>query len=223
MKKRFLIIRHAEAEKTLKGIHGGSGTPLTTQGREDVLNIASYLRNQFSDISANTLICCSFVPQVLETANVISQLLDIPMLKFVELRNMDMGVLAGLSDDEAKQKFPDIMKRLELWRNGKLDEKRLNIPEKEPIDSFLQRIRGVLRECYASDKTNIIIIVTRSIGIGILNLLLKNSELKGQSYRRFRFDPCSLTVIESDVIGYGKLISHNETFFLGRHIEYPDD
>lgn len=220
---QVLIVRHAEALKTLEAVHGGAGTSLTEQGSRDIVALASFIKELFNKRVVNGAIYSSLVPQVLQTGQLLQKLLGIPLITTNRIRNIHMGVLDGLSDEQAQRLYPAEMARLTKWREGKLDVDEIRIPGGESIPQFRERVGAVVSESFETQMSPLIFIVTRSVGIAILNLLLENSELIEKGYSRFRLDPCSATLVSSGKIGYGTLVFVNRSDFLGRTMDYPDD
>ena len=220
---KFLIIRHAESDKTLSNIHGGSGKIITEQGKQDIKKLTNFMGKSFAESFKFAQIYSSTVQQVKLTAVLLSESINVPIKFNEKLRNIDMGILDGLSDEEATNRYPDVMRRLRMWREGRLDVSEIKIPNAEPLSQFVERIRKILETTITRKDELNIFIVTRSVGIAIINILLEKSMLEGKAYTRFRLDPCSATLVETTTLGLGKLVYINDTNFLERTISYPDD
>lgn len=220
---RFLVVRHAESDKTLRKIHGGSGTTITEQGQKDIEKLAGFINEALANRVRSARIYASFVPQVRLTAEMLSQTTSIPVELYENLKNINMGVIDGLSDEDASARYPEAMQRLKMWREGLLSVEEIKIPGAEPLSRFVERVAEVIKRGLENDDELRIFIVTRSVGIAILNTLLSESTLAGKPYTRFRLDPCSATLVEASTIGKGNLLYLNQTGFLGRPITYPDD
>lgn len=221
--RSIFIVRHAEALKTVSGIHGGGGTLLTSQGVQDVALISQFLRNELSAQADSLNIFASMVPQVAETGQLLAQALGVQVVPRERLRGINMGVLDGLKDVDAWQKYPEIMTRLDAWRKGQLDVNDIGITDAEPLSTFLARISSEIEEILALDANPCCLISTRSVGIAAMNALLNQSSLLGKPYTRFRLDPGSVTRINFQSFRNGEVIYCNRSDFLGRKMDYPDD
>src|ERR1035437_3084575 len=116
--RSVLLLRHAEALKNIEDRHGGAGTGLTNNGLQDCVRIAAFLR----EVTQGTTPCLfgHRVPQVQMTVNSLAGALDLSPIWDERLHGIDLGLLAGLSRDEASQRYPDSARRLDLWREGRL-------------------------------------------------------------------------------------------------------
>ena len=214
------LVRHSEARKTVSDIHGGDGTPLTTKGRIESSLLAEELKEATRDLR-DVRVFSGPRPQTLETAEIIAEKLGRANLVVDEMINMHMGVLDGLSTLEAKRNFPEASNRLDDWRAGRLRIDELNIPDSEEFPVFCNRVLAGLKKAAASSE-NPIIVVTRSVGIAIVNTLLSGMKADARSYRRYRFDPGSITRLQHGASGYEFVLS-NYTGYLQSDVRRPDD
>lgn len=220
----FYFIRHSVSYKTLEDRHGGDGQPLTEQGRLDAKYLSKFLSQEIPhSIRGNSKIFISGLPQVQETAEVISENLSIPKHYDVRLRNASLGLLSGLSKEEAMTKYPEYALSLERWRKGEIPINEVNIPNFESTYDFQKRIFSFLHDVFAmADLKTAIIVGTRSSGLMLTNILLgyhKNDESK---YVRYLFDPSSVTKFRITDYLLGELQFHNRTDFLPSPPQYPD-
>jgi broad specificity phosphatase PhoE len=115
-------------------------------------------------------------------------------------QGISLGVLAGLSRDEALLNYPEAAQRLELWRKGCLKIDKLLIPSAEPVDSFKERVAKVLNEWVACNShPTIVAVCTRSTLIMMTNLITLADTFSYSQYRVYEFIEGSLT--EIDIIG----------------------
>ncbi len=68
---QLVLIRHSEAEKTLRQVHGGLGTRLTSRGRADTVALAVRL-TELKLYEPQTVIFTGPRPQAAETAELLS-------------------------------------------------------------------------------------------------------------------------------------------------------
>lgn len=219
---RIYFIRHAESIKAIESRHGGPGNSLTQQGKSDVLDISNWLMYDQNINSSSAIIFCSKLPQVIETVQIIVESVKIPYEITTELKNIHLGILDGLSDEEALQKYPDVAKNLELWRKGLIPIDSFTIPQSEDLKCFYQRILVFLNRIKKLKYYDIIIVGTRSVGVAVTNVLLSNnSKFLASEYKRYPFDPSSATLF-SLKNEKATLIFQNKTNYLKNTPFYPD-
>ncbi len=218
--KSVILVRHSEAEKTIRQVHGGMGTPLTARGRIDTQKLAEQLEKA-GLVDPATIIFSSPRPQAVETAQILAAQLARVCKVEDRFRNINMGVFDGLTDEEARLADPAAMKRLVDWRSGRLSIGELKIPDSESITEFVARINNALTDIQEVCQTPVVI-MTRSVGIAIVNVLQGYLDGKIPDYPRRRFDPGSITQIISGSSGMTVIID-NDTAYLGPQRIFRDD
>ncbi len=212
--REVFLVRHAESEKNLEDRHGGPGRALTPLGMRQVGNIGEFLRE--NGCSATTRIYCSSLEQVLATAVGLGKELGVKVNLDKRLRPLDMGTLGGLSRSEAARLFPEPAARLEDWRAGRLNIEDLELPGGEEFAAFWARgedfVASALGAADTSERN--VVVGTRSILILLLNILLKDSVLRGKEYSVFEFSNGGVTLVRSHGIGRGELAFLDRTDFL---------
>jgi len=99
---RLYLIRHGQSAGNAEGRFGGHGpTPLSRLGKEQAEKTAKVLAKE----GINTIYSSDLLRAV-QTAEPLSQLLDIPINISEALRERHVGVLEGLTFDESKIAFP---------------------------------------------------------------------------------------------------------------------
>jgi broad specificity phosphatase PhoE len=193
--RKILLIRHAESLKNLRDEHGGEGDSLSEEGIKQCNKISAFLCKEKLK-QKNTTLFYSSNPQVVETVDIINKKNHYKHICDNKLNGIDLGVLAGLSRDEALKKFPSPAKRLEKWRQGKLKIDKLNIPKGEDAINFYRRIKSFIEDrivvCITS---NIIIIGTQSTLIMFLNFFILGKSFNFSKYKNYNFDCGSVTKI----------------------------
>lgn len=196
---------------------------MTEVGKKDIENISKFILANICSAEKRAGIYSSNVRQVYETAELLSGATGLPWHVDENLRNLHVGVFDGLADDEVNSKYPDAARRLALWRQGKLDVNEIGIPEAETMRDFLDRIRLALQPILCSDLDVAVVVVSRSVGIAIINILLENTYLRDKPYTRYRLDPGSITLLEVSQPHGARLTFDNRSDFLNRAMNYPDD
>lgn len=216
------LIRHAESVKTLRDTHGGSGLPLTPTGREDCPRVAVAIREAPDFTVSGSRLVCGTSPQALETGRLVADYLQISFVAEADLRGIHMGIFDGKTDEEVWNLDPLAAARLKAWRDGTLDVEAIKIPGAENLQAFRARVADAVTRAALPGIRHLIVVVTRSVGIAILNMLLvPGSEGEGK-YLRYRLDPGSITLMHRDCSGAWLLATLNGLGHLGRVTEYPD-
>lgn len=218
----FFFVRHAESYKSVESRHGGQGRPLTEQGKADVAEIITFLENIENVKFDNTTINCSDRIQVLETAKLMADKKQVPYVVENSLRNIYLGVLDGLSDSEAFEKYPTIAANLQKWRNGLIDLDDVSIPNSETMEDFYSRIYRFISSLTLHEK-DVVIIGTRSVGVAIANIFDNYSnKIEKSLYKRYKFDPSSISKF-TFVDNKSKIEYINKTDFLSVKPHYQDN
>ncbi|NLM05731.1 MAG: histidine phosphatase family protein [Tissierellia bacterium] len=101
---RLLIIRHGESEADILKVHEGRADfPLTERGHEQAERMAEYVSSNY-DISK---IYSSSLTRAKETALHLSDRTSLPLIMEDMLMEFNNGLIAGLSPEEAKEKYPE--------------------------------------------------------------------------------------------------------------------
>ena len=219
--RQLALIRHSEAEKTNRRVHGGLGTSLTPRGRLDTIDLACYLKEN-TIVGDDTVIFTGPRPQTKETAEILASELKIRLNILDSLRNINMGLFDGLTDFEATKCDPDSMARLKAWRNGQLSVEEIQIPGAEDQKIFVKRISSTLNDIVTL-TTSPIVVVTRSVGIALHNLTSTTFDGNFVKYIRLRLDPGSVTLYRKNASGKMETIHQNVTSYLKGFREFSDD
>lgn len=101
------LIRHGQTKGNLKKtFHGRIETKLTKKGFKQAKQIASFLENK-----KIACIYCSSMKRAVQTAEIISEKLGVPVEKSDNLKEVDFGIIDGLTHEEAWKKHPLLMEK----------------------------------------------------------------------------------------------------------------
>ena len=104
MKTELILIRHGETEwNSLGRFQGHQDSPLSPEG----LRQADLLAARLSSVSFHALYC-SDLGRALETARRIAARTGHPVLQDPRLRERGLGILEGLTREEARQRHPEV-------------------------------------------------------------------------------------------------------------------
>ena len=100
---QVLLIRHGQSEGNAAGRFGGhTATPLSKRGRKQALATAHALASE-----SLTAIYSSDLPRATETAAPLAKLIKVKIQGTEAFRERSVGVMEGLTFEEAAQKHPD--------------------------------------------------------------------------------------------------------------------
>jgi len=98
-----LLIRHGQSEGNAERRFGGhTATPLSLRGRRQAVATAEALKNDLI-----TAIYSSDLARAVETAEPLAKVIRLPINKTEAFRERSVGVMEGLTFEDAAQKHPD--------------------------------------------------------------------------------------------------------------------
>ena len=152
------LIRHGETDWNVAGrLQGITDIPLNELGKQSALKTAQYFQANHIEISC---IMTSPLTRAKQTAQIIADVLAIPVIEQQELKERCFGKAEGLTAEERREKFPDD-----------------NIPGLEHIQIVRDRVWNVLQTIAATYADETIIVVAHG---GIINAalsILSNGEI----------------------------------------------
>lgn len=100
---KLLLIRHGESEADLLGVHEGRADfPLTELGEKQAKCMATYVAENYSP----QIILASPLKRARKTAVILQSAIGCELIKEPLLKELNNGVLAGISRKEAAIKYP---------------------------------------------------------------------------------------------------------------------
>ncbi len=194
--RMILLIRHSEAKKNIADQHGGEGTSLTNRGLKQSESIAQYILSEHQPL-LRTILVGHKITHVKETTEFLSQELSIKPIWEERIRGLDLGVIAGLSREDAAKQWPEAAERLEKWRKSQLRIDHLDIPYAEPLRDFENRIKNTLYDWIDMNEAKLIIaICTRSTLIMLVNLIELYTSFSYKHYKPYVFEAGSITQVD---------------------------
>lgn len=183
MKKIFLI-RHGESQwNILKRIQGQQDIPLTERGLIQAELVGSRLVNEKIDkIYSSDLI------RAFNTAEIIGQKLNKPVIPMKEFREISFGIWEGISDEEMLRKYYD---EYLMWRKN---PENLKIEGAETLEELqLRAMNGVNKIIKDSKEENILIVshsaTLKTMVLGLLDMNLRH-------FKNLTLNNVSLTIVE---------------------------
>lgn len=188
---RLYLARHAQCEKNLIGIPGGSGSALTQTGKDE----ANLLARRVAALGhLDRIVACPTV-QTTETAQIIADSLHTPMEVRTELRSIHLGVLTGVPTSQARNLYPASSSSMDKWRSGAIELCDVHIEGMEdPVAFYRRGIQYLLN--YIDKKEVELIVATTSILILLQNANEMKGAARGQGYRARSYENAQLIELE---------------------------
>jgi len=159
---RLYLIRHGQSAKNVEGRFGGhSMTSLSDLGQSQSEITAKALKKERISV-----IYSSDLPRAVQTASPSSELLGVYINKSKAFRERDVGVLEGLTFDEAREKYPKDYNDL-ICRH--INE---TVTEGESYRDLLKRATGALNEVLNAHRGKRIAVFSHTGTICFLSLYL---------------------------------------------------
>lgn len=199
----LILIRHGQAEHLTGGLTGGwTDTELTQLGRLQVVALASRLKKELESI--HCVLYCSDLKRALETAEIVGGELGLTPMPAQELRELNNGVAAGKSKEEAKQYFCEPREPLLDWQC---------YPGAETWRQFYKRVSKYLDGLQANlDRPTII----ATHGGTIINIVAWWLGLDAETLSNvsFRTSPASVSVLGTTELNERAIFRLNDTSHL---------
>jgi broad specificity phosphatase PhoE len=161
------LIRHGQTTGDIENRYGGSyDDHLTDEGEIQAHKLAEKLAD-----SGIQIILCSPLIRAQETAKIINTKLNCEIKTIEDLKERNQnGVLSGLTRDEAKLKYPQLVEEVKDYRN--------QIQGAESYPDFVERIKKAFTEIANSAGFSTIGVVTHGGPIRVIfREILKDREI----------------------------------------------
>ncbi len=186
MTTRLCLIRHGETDWNAEGrLQGAIDIPLNALGVRQAQAAARSLREQSFDA-----LYCSDLQRARMTAEIIGDALHLPARIDARWRERHLGLLQGLTREEANARFPDAYGTLKARRPDYLP------PEGEAIDALVTRVEAVLAQIAREHAGQNVIVVSHG---GVLDIAYRL--VMGIPYnlvRSWRLNNAALNWLEHD-------------------------
>ncbi len=200
--KPMILIRHGEAEHLVRDLMGGwTDTDLTDLGRSQAASLASRLKRELADVPLR--LYCSDLRRAVQTADILGRELGLTPLPFRELREINNGVAAGMTAEEARRHYTAPSEPLLDWRP---------YPEGETWREFYSRVSGFMDNLADSDLPTIIVAHGGTI-MQIVSWWL-GLDMETISKVSFRTSPASVSVLDVTELGERRIERLNDTAHL---------
>jgi len=151
----LLLIRHSESVKNVRSsfatVHEMEG--LTDLGKEQAATIAkSVLLIKQSLALENVSLYSAESSRSQETASIIADYLESAVKCSPGLSSIGSGSMAGLSEQEVLERFPDFASMLDLYRAGLCSSYKINRHDGESLPMFEERIVAALTKLVTQEQ-----------------------------------------------------------------------
>jgi 2,3-bisphosphoglycerate-dependent phosphoglycerate mutase len=187
------LIRHGYCVKNAEKRHGGIGSPLTEVGRHEASARAAQLARK--GISPAVIFTVERL-QCAETAAIIADKLGgIPLVPLA-FEPYFLGVLSGLSEEECAQRYPQLAQAMTRYRRGEIEIAEVNIPKASDPIAFVHAAQVTLGELVSRlQSQDVIVVGTRSVLVGLLNVALGHSPVVGGGYYEIPWSNCGCCIL----------------------------
>ena len=182
---KLIVTRHGETDYNVqKRFTGSTDIELNENGIRQAHELAEKLSNTPIDI-----IVSSSLRRAKQTANIISTTINKPVIIMDEFVERSVGVLEGLTDEERKNKYPELLTKA-TWR------RKDSAPKNgESVLQVEERVLRALDTLQSNHKGKNILIVSHGGVARVMNGLL--SEMSDEEYWTFKLDNCQ--TLEFDI------------------------
>lgn len=181
---KIYLIRHGQSEwNKLYKIQGQKDTKLTDIGKQQAMNLGDRLIKENIDI-----IYSSDLERAYITANIISKMINKPVVPNVSIREIGFGPWEGLSLAEIKKRFN---KEYSIWLN---EPHKLNLEGAENLQILKDRAMKFVNQVINENKGKNIAIVSHSATLKIIILGLLGIDIS--FYKNITLSNVSLSIVE---------------------------
>jgi len=206
---RIILVRHGETEwNRVERFRGRADLPLNDTGLVQAAATGRRIAAEYRPVAVYS----SPLSRPVKTAEAIARRFGLPVQVNVGLIDIDYGQWQGLTPDEARERWPDIVN---CWYNA---PHTARIPGGESLDDLHGRAFGAVNEIAARHKGQTIVLVSHTVINRVI--LLGVLGLGRDRFWRLRQDTCAINVfrVEGSVF---TLVSLNDSYHLRE--EYRDE
>ena len=183
---KLYIFRHGQTDGNVKNIVQGAGVDieLNTLGRSQAAQLGQKLQSEHLDA-----IYCSSMKRAKETAKIVADICNVPVIIMQGLEEVHFGEAEGMSSEEAHQKYADIFSIIHDPSNP--DWMNVHVPGGESVKQSLERGKRTLEHIVIESQRR----GYKTIGIATHGALMFNlyQDMFGQDRK---FNNCEYFTIE---------------------------
>ncbi len=159
----LLIVRHGQTDWNIKRwIQGWRDIELNSTGMTQAKRLAAHLARPEHRLEPLEAIYSSDLLRARQTAEVLSESLQMPLHLLQGVRERNYGILEGVAFDEMAQRFPTIA---QIWHSRDPDGV---IPQGETLRTFTDRVKSTLELLAQAHNGQRVIVVTHGGAMDII-------------------------------------------------------
>lgn len=196
MNREIFLIRHSESMKNVNGLFGDDKIicNLTEKGISDTIILANTIKSIVCENSNPYFFYSSPDDRTTTTTNILTTLLNTNFKIIHSLVPINAGALSGMSEEKAIIDYPDLIKKIKLYREEKINGYSISYPNGENVKDFQERIVNDFLNVLSENSKNFFLITHQSVITALLSFFY--SELNGYNYYYyFKLALSSLTKI----------------------------
>lgn len=183
----FFLVRHGETDWNREGKYTGqSDIPLNDYGRLQARMAADQLCEHNPQI-----IYSSDLLRALETAQIITEEVHVPIKTDIRLREINQGEWEGMHVDDIKEKFNG------LFNARKKDPFNVSSPGGETIGEVYERVQAVLKEIITRHPQDEVIISAHGVVLAIVRIMAAREVIQ----KVFEFIPENAVIYQVEIKG----------------------
>lgn len=199
---RIILVRHGQTEwNRVERFRGHADVPLNDTGIAQAEITGKRIAAEWKP----TAVYSSPLVRAVRTAEAIARHFDLPVQVHPELIDIDYGRWQGLTPDEAREQWPDL---IDDWYNKPAS---VRIPGGETLEQLRSRARAVIDKLAARHTGQTIVVVGHTVINRII--LLSVLGLSNDRFWRLRQDTCAINCFEAEN-GDFACVSLNDTCHL---------
>jgi len=187
---KIYFVRHGKDDETYRG--GFSSLGLVPEGVEQAKRLGLYLKEKKEEYGINRIISSDLV-RAKETAEILAEALDLPVILDEGLREADNGELAGMPNKDALEKYPGV-----FWNT--LEPEKC-YPGGESPKMFFVRIKtwfeSFLEECKKLEGN--VLVVTHGGFINVVYHMVRDMEWSNRN-KPIPVVNCSVHVLDTEMM-----------------------
>jgi probable phosphoglycerate mutase len=196
---KLVLVRHGQSNANVRQIVQGWGDdPLSELGLAQAEKVA----NRLASVEDVRAIYCSPLLRARQTAEAIARRLSLEPQPEPDLREINFGLIEGLSMEEFKIQFPDVYA---AWQGRKGVDFRW--PNGESRSEFWTRVIVAVERIIAAHSQGTVIVVAHSGALATYVSQIVTGE-PGR-WTEYGLDNCSVTELEAND-GTMRLLLHND-------------
>jgi probable phosphoglycerate mutase len=161
---RLCLVRHGQTDWNLEGrYHGQSDVPLNQHGREQARRLAQQLLSQ-----AFMAIYASDLWRARETAEIIAQVLHLPVKLDARLREINQGEWEGQLVEAIKEQY------IGLWQERARDPSNVRPPGGETVGEVAERVYAAVDDIAKANPEGPVLVCSHGLALATVICKVRN-------------------------------------------------